>query len=209
MTTPRSGGGKPSDGRGRDQPQRRDEGVTDRTVGGDGGISGESGYQRASRALEEARAKAAAEGKQVGRGNARPVGDGQSRRRPNRWTGPGKDRWDPQPLGSLMTGLAAKRRWGHRISTGRLFAEWESIVGSDVATHATPERLEDKILYVRASSTAWATQLRLMSADILRKIANALGRDQVRRLKIEGPAAPSWRKGPFHVSGRGPRDTYG
>ena len=164
MTPPRSGGGKPSDGRGRDQPQRRDDGVTDRTVGGDGGVSGESGYQRASRALEEARAKAAAEGKQVGRGNAQPVGDGQSRRRPNRWTGPGKDCWDPQPLGSLMTGLAAKRRWGHRISTGRLFAEWESIVGSDVATHATPERLEE--MYAREKYVACAARCSLPGRTI-------------------------------------------
>src|SRR5699024_11397166 len=77
------------------------------------------------------------------------------------------------------------------------------------AAHATPDRLEDKILYVRASSTAWATQLRLMAADILRKIAAAMGPGHVRRLKIEGPAGPSWRKGPLHVSGRGPRDTYG
>ena len=45
--------------------------------------------------------------------------------------------------------------------------------------------------------------------DILRKIAAAMGPGQVRRLKIEGPAGPSWRKGPLHVSGRGPRDTYG
>ena len=28
-------------------------------------------------------------------------------------------------------------------------------------------------------------------------------------LKISGPTAPSWRKGPRHISGRGPRDTYG
>jgi predicted nucleic acid-binding Zn ribbon protein len=31
----------------------------------------------------------------------------------------------------------------------------------------------------------------------------------VKRLKVLGPAAPSWRYGPRHVPGRGPRDTYG
>ena len=28
-------------------------------------------------------------------------------------------------------------------------------------------------------------------------------------LKIVGPVGPSWRKGRYHIAGRGPRDTYG
>ena len=166
------------------------------------------GYDIARQALEEARARARAEGRQVGRGRARPVGTG-SRLRKRGWTGSGADPWDPQPLGRLVGQVARKRGWEHKVATGRLFAEWERIVGEDVAAHAEPDRLDDGILHVRASSTAWATQLRLMSADILRKIAAAMGPGQVRRLKIEGPTGPSWRKGPLHVSGRGPRDTYG
>jgi len=168
----------------------------------------ERGYEVARRALEEARAKARAEGKQVGRGQSGPVRTGRRRRRGG-WTGPGADPWDPQPLGRLVTQVSLKRGWAEKVDSGKLFAEWPRIVGEDVAAHATPERLDDKILYVRASSTAWATQLRLMSAEILRKIARVSGPNQVRRLKIEGPAAPSWRKGAYHVSGRGPRDTYG
>jgi predicted nucleic acid-binding Zn ribbon protein len=31
----------------------------------------------------------------------------------------------------------------------------------------------------------------------------------VTSLRITGPAAPCWRKGPRHIAGRGPRDTYG
>jgi predicted nucleic acid-binding Zn ribbon protein len=31
----------------------------------------------------------------------------------------------------------------------------------------------------------------------------------VTRLRVQGPAAPSWVHGPRHVRGRGPRDTYG
>ncbi|HJC27814.1 MAG TPA: DUF721 domain-containing protein [Candidatus Dietzia intestinipullorum] len=166
------------------------------------------GYDIAREALEEARARARAEGKQVGQGRRAPVGSGKRLRRRG-WTGSGADPWDPQPLGRLVGQVARKRGWDDKVATGRLFAEWDRIVGEDVAAHATPDRLEDKILYVRASSTAWATQLRLMAADILRKIAAAMGPGHVRRLKIEGPAGPSWRKGPLHVSGRGPRDTYG
>jgi hypothetical protein len=58
-------------------------------------------------------------------------------------------------------------------------------------------------------ATAWATQLRLVQTQLLAKIANAVGDGVVTVLKISGPTAPSWRKGPRHISGRGPRDTYG
>lgn len=166
------------------------------------------GYDIARQALEEARARARSEGKQVGQGRSAPVGSGK-RLRKRGWTGSGADPWDPQPLGGLFNQVSRKRGWDDKVLTGRLFAEWDRIVGEDVAQHATPDRLEEGILYVRASSTAWATQLRLMAADILRKIAAAMGPGHVRRLKIEGPSKPSWRKGPLHVSGRGPRDTYG
>ena len=166
------------------------------------------GYDIARKALEEARARARAEGKQVGRGRTGPVGAGTRRRRRG-WTGAGADPWDPQPLGRLVGQVAQRRGWEDKVSTGRLFAQWGQIVGEEIAANATPERLEDGVLYVRASSTAWATQLRLVAADVLRKIAAAMGPNQVRRLKVEGPAGPSWRKGPLHVSGRGPRDTYG
>ena len=82
-------------------------------------------------------------------------------------------------------------------------------VGAEVAEHARPVELRDGELTVAASSTAWATQLRLLQRQLLGKIAAGLGPNVVRRLKVQGPTAPSWRKGPRHAPGRGPRDTYG
>ena len=86
---------------------------------------------------------------------------------------------------------------------------WPEIIGEGNAAHVVPEKLEDGVLYCRASSTAWATQMRLYQKQTLQNIAKAFGPNIVRRLRINGPAAPSWRKGPLHVKGRGPRDTYG
>jgi predicted nucleic acid-binding Zn ribbon protein len=62
---------------------------------------------------------------------------------------------------------------------------------------------------VQADSTAWATQLRLLQRQLLGRLAAGLGDGVVTRMRIHGPTAPSWRRGPRHVSGRGPRDTYG
>jgi len=99
--------------------------------------------------------------------------------------------------------------WNGRLSSGRVFGGWDRLVGEEVAEHAQPVSLKDGELTVRASSTAWATQLRLLQGQLIAKIAAQVGHGVVKRMRIQGPSAPSWRKGPRHVSGRGPRDTYG
>jgi predicted nucleic acid-binding Zn ribbon protein len=64
-------------------------------------------------------------------------------------------------------------------------------------------------LVLEAESTAWATQLRLLSRSILARISAELGPDVVRKLVVRGPTAPDWRHGRLRVKGPGPRDTYG
>ncbi|WP_264069775.1 DUF721 family protein, partial [Mycolicibacter terrae] len=125
------------------------------------------------------------------------------------WSGPGPDRRDPQPLGAATSDLAQARGWSAQVAEGTVLGRWRAVVGEDIASHATPTRLAEGVLSVSAESTAWATQLRLVQAQLLAKIAAAVGEGVVTTLRITGPTAPSWRKGPLHVSGRGPRDTYG
>lgn len=178
------------------------------------------------RTLEEARASARMRGvaadrdgpllprKRIGAGSgqggangAPPERRGAGQRR--RWSGPGADARDPQPLGRATRELAKRRGWSAQVAEGMVFGEWAAIVGQQIAEHAAPTVLRDGVLTVTAESTAWATQLRMMCAQLLAKIAAAVGDGVVTSLKITGPAAPSWRKGPLHISGRGPRDTYG
>jgi predicted nucleic acid-binding Zn ribbon protein len=136
-------------------------------------------------------------------------GAGAVNRRRRRWSGPGADERDPQPLGRIVGRIALERGWSGQLTTGRLFDRWHQIVGADVAEHARPIELKDAELTVQADSTAWATQLRLLQRQLLVKIAAGVGNDVVKRLKVLAPTAPSWRYGPRHVRGRGPRDTYG
>ncbi|AZG47034.1 DUF721 family protein [Gordonia insulae] len=175
-----------------------------------GGTSEPTGYERARQALEEARAAARAAGKSVGQGRSSPAA--RSRRTAGRrrtWSGSGPDARDPQPLGRLAGHIAKERGWQPHIGQGTLFGMWDQIVGVDIAAHAQPTALSDNVLHIQAESTAWATQLRYMQGTILAKIAGAVGDGMVTTLRITGPKAPSWRKGPRHISGRGPRDTYG
>jgi predicted nucleic acid-binding Zn ribbon protein len=117
---------------------------------------------------------------------------------------------DPQLLGSLLAGYVEERGWQRPLAEARVFAEWGALVGADVAAHSAPQSLERGELRITAESTAWATQLRLLSATLLSRLVAELGPDVVTKLSITGPVGPSWKHGGRSVRGaRGPRDTYG
>ncbi|ORB69904.1 DUF721 family protein [Mycobacterium scrofulaceum] len=167
------------------------------------------GIDLVRRTLEEARAAARAQGKDAGRGRSVPPSTRRVAGQRRSWSGPGPDARDPQPLGRLASDLAKKRGWSAQVAEGTVLGNWASVVGQQIADHATPTGLTDGVLSVTAESTAWATQLRMIQSQLLAKIAAAVGNGVVTSLKITGPTAPSWRKGPRHIAGRGPRDTYG
>jgi predicted nucleic acid-binding Zn ribbon protein len=69
--------------------------------------------------------------------------------------------------------------------------------------------LEGK-LTIQTSSTAWATQLRLISNDLLKTLQQSAPGALVEELVVIGPHAPSWKRGLRTIRGaKGPRDTYG
>ncbi len=69
---------------------------------------------------------------------------------------------------------------------------------------------QDGVLTVRADSTAWATQLRLLSSTLMTRLTEDTGEGTVTELRVLGPGGPTWSSGQRRVSdGRGPRDTYG
>ena len=130
----------------------------------------------------------------------RPTGkDGRRRRRP----------LDVDSFGSLLGTEINRRGWEKDIAGGWVFGHWNELVGEKIAQHTTVEMVKDKKLFITCDSTAWATNLRMMQRQILQVIAEKVGPNIITELKIFGPKAPSWRKGPLHVKGRGPRDTYG
>ena len=167
------------------------------------------GMDLVRRTLEEARGAARSQGTDVGRGRSTPARRVANQGRRRSWSGPGPDARDPQRLGSATTDLAKSQGWTGRVAEGAVFGRWPEVVGEQIAEHAAPSALRDGVLTVTAESTAWATQLRMVQAQLLAKIAAAVGDGVVTSLKITGPTAPSWRKGPLHIAGRGPRDTYG
>lgn len=181
-----------------------------------------SGVDAVRAALNKAREAAKVRGLQPGAAGSvspqRPGADRHQaarrrvngRRRGGRYSGSGPDDRDPQTFASLIERLVAEKGWRQEVSVGGVMGRWSEIVGDQVAEHAVPESFEDGVLTVRTSSTAWATQLRLMLPQYQQRINEEIGEGVVKKMVVLGPAAPSWRRGPRTApGGRGPRDTYG
>jgi predicted nucleic acid-binding Zn ribbon protein len=188
----------------------------------DGGQQDAIGRARA--ALAAARANARAKGlrptQDAGRqppleaGSASPADSRTARARATGPAGPGfavgPQQDDPQPLSAAISRLLDAEGWALSVATGSVFGRWAEIVGEDLAAHTAPESLTDGELTVSADSTAWATQLRLLAAQLVRRLNAELGDGAVLRVRVRGPVRSPQKPGEWRVRGsRGPRDTYG
>jgi predicted nucleic acid-binding Zn ribbon protein len=135
-----------------------------------------------------------------------------------RWTRPGgsaafsgahPDERDPQTLDTSLSRFVSDQGWETELRVHGVFSRWGAIVGDEVGRHVRPESFADGRLTVRTDSTAWATQMRLLAADVVRRLNEVLGDGTVEVIEVRGPQAPSWSRGRWRVKGRGPRDTYG
>ncbi|GAA1430513.1 DUF721 domain-containing protein [Streptomyces thermospinosisporus] len=136
----------------------------------------------------------------------------QARRGGGLRSGARTDRRDPMALGPAINRLIAERGWEAPAAVGGVMGRWPEIVGEDVAKHCEPERYDEneRVLFVRCDSTAWATNLRLLAPTLVARLNEDLGHGTVRLIKVNGPSAPTRRYGPLRAPGStGPGDTYG
>jgi predicted nucleic acid-binding Zn ribbon protein len=150
------------------------------------------------KALAEAKAASKARGTAPRRTGSRPA-------RP-RVVG---DALEPMRFGQAIRRLVAERGWEDTTLRADVLANWAKVVGPDIADHCRPVSLDDGELVLVAESTAWATQLRLLTTTLLKRVQDHAGPDVATKITVRGPVQPDWRKGKLRVRGRGPRDTYG
>lgn len=116
---------------------------------------------------------------------------------------------DPQTLDTTLGRLVSDQGWETELRVHGVFTRWSAVVGAEVAAHVTPESYADGRLVVRTDSTAWATQVKLLAANLVRRLNEDLGDGTIEVIDVLGPHTPRWTSGRFRVKGRGPRDTYG
>lgn len=112
---------------------------------------------------------------------------------------------DPMGLGKVVGRLVAERGWSSPVAVGSVMAEWATLVGPEISAHCTPESFTDTTLHVRCDSTAWATQLRLLSLSLLEKFRTELGEGVVTKIQVLDLRRPAGARaaGPSTGAGRG------
>jgi predicted nucleic acid-binding Zn ribbon protein len=152
----------------------------------------------------------------AGAGGTRSTTPTNSRRR--RWaresepvfSGAGPDVRDPMALSRAVAEVMADQGWRERTRMAAALARWEDIAGPDLAAHVVAESFTDGVLTLRADSTAWATQLRLLLPTVRTRVDAAVGQGVVTNIVVRGPDVNPRQRGAWRVAGgRGPRDTYG
>ncbi len=133
---------------------------------------------------------------------------GTSRPSEAQYSGPGKDERDPMAAGAALDSFIDDQGWRARSQVAAAMANWDQVAGPDMAAHVAAESFDDGVLTLRADSTAWATQVRLLLGTVRTRIDQVVGVGVVTKVVVRGPEPPK-RTGAWRVPGRGPRDTYG
>lgn len=72
-------------------------------------------------------------------------------------------------LQSILDSVLKEHNCGD-VDTHKVFCQWKELAGPKVAAHATPVRMNKRILYIEVDDPVWLAQLKYMKADILGKI---------------------------------------
>lgn len=76
----------------------------------------------------------------------------------------------PKTIRSYISGDAAARAQQAEMLRETLAPLWQQVVGSDIAAHSHPVRLQDRCLLVHTDSSLWGNQIRHRYPDIVRQL---------------------------------------
>jgi predicted nucleic acid-binding Zn ribbon protein len=97
---------------------------------------------------------------------------------------PGDAGADPRPIADSVEQVVRGWGTGSAATTRSLFADWDEIVGPQLAAHARPRSLRQGTLVVAVSDPAWATQLRFLEADLVARIKATTGSREVAAIQV-------------------------
>jgi hypothetical protein len=90
---------------------------------------------------------------------------------------------DPAPIRAALVEMASG--WGveRPLETAQIFAQWERVVGSELARRCRPTSLKGGVLRVRMESAAWASEIRYLGEEIIERINRVVGSKVVAELR--------------------------
>ena len=80
--------------------------------------------------------------------------------------------------------LMARRGWESHLAAGDLLADWEAIVGPQLASNTAPLRLTGGVLVLAARTPLWAAEVRQLGRVITQRVNERLGEGTVRTITV-------------------------
>jgi len=93
-------------------------------------------------------------------------------------------------IGSVLEGLLGQRPWASGIALGELGRRWGSVVGERLGQETDPVALEGGVLLIRASSAAWAAQIRFLASEVRIRANEVLLGGSIREVRVTVDAGP-------------------
>jgi predicted nucleic acid-binding Zn ribbon protein len=84
----------------------------------------------------------------------------------------------------VLDSLLQRGPWSAGLALGDLARRWDQVVGDALAAATEPVRLQDGVLSVRASTQAWAAQVRFLAPTVRARANEALGRSLVQDVRV-------------------------
>ena len=82
---------------------------------------------------------------------------------------------DPISISNSLDGVVRSLRGPSRQAVGGLFGRWSEAVGSQVADHVQPIKLDQGVLVVEVDDPSWATQVKFLRSTIVDRLHEVAG----------------------------------
>ncbi|MEK7702752.1 MAG: DUF721 domain-containing protein [Nitrospirota bacterium] len=86
------------------------------------------------------------------------------------------------PLSSVFSELLKDLHLEKELTLYKMTEQWEEIVGSQIKTHARPEKIWNDTLYLTVDSAPWMNQLHFLKKEIAEKINRHLKKSHIKEI---------------------------
>jgi predicted nucleic acid-binding Zn ribbon protein len=92
----------------------------------------------------------------------------------------------PETLGNVVGAYLKQSKLEARVEQASVVTEWELLVGKQIAKVTQPISVTaDGTLFIAVKTNAWMTELSLMEPQILRALNAKVGRQRVRKIRLQ------------------------
>ena len=90
----------------------------------------------------------------------------------------------PKPLSKSLSILLKSLGIENKIKQNEIIVRWPEIVGEKLSKVTTADKIENGILFVRVTNSAWRNELIYMKSEIINRIYSSLNTDLIRDIRF-------------------------